>query len=68
MSAAAFLTEGELSALIKVPTKSLQRWRWAGFGPKFVKLGHAVRYRRSDIDDWIAAQTRTSTTDAGAER
>jgi hypothetical protein len=32
----------------------------------FVKIGRAVRYRRADIEAFIAANIRKSTSDAGA--
>lgn len=28
-----------------------------GNGPKYVKVGRAVRYRRSDLDSYLAANT-----------
>ncbi len=36
----------------------------AGAGPKFCRLGVTVRYRQSDINTWLEAQVRASTTDA----
>lgn len=50
---------------LKVAT--LRRWRWAGRGPKFVKLGAAVRYAPVDLDDFIAEGRRSSTSDTGPE-
>lgn len=39
-------------------TANLAQMRYRGTGPKFVKLGHrAVRYRWSDIEAWIDANT-----------
>lgn len=35
----------------------------SGGGPRFVKIGRAVRYRRSDLDDHLAAKIRSSTSD-----
>ena len=34
-------------------------WRARKLGPKFVKLGRAVRYRVSDIEDWINSSHTT---------
>lgn len=36
---------------IKVST--LRHWRWAGKGPRFIKIGAAVRYAPSDIDQFV---------------
>ena len=44
-----------------VSERTLQRWRLEGIGPKFLKLGRLVRYRQSDLDRWVDAQLRTST-------
>ena len=47
-----------------VSTRSLQRWRLEGVGPKFLKLGRLVRYRKSDLDKWVEAQLSTSTSES----
>ncbi len=44
-----------------VSERTLQRWRLEGVGPKFLKLGRLVRYRKSDLDSWSDAQLRAST-------
>ncbi len=45
---------------------TLRRWRWVGRGPRFVKVGGAVRYDPADLDAFIEAGRRISTTDTGA--
>ncbi|GAA1110020.1 hypothetical protein GCM10009582_04520 [Arthrobacter flavus] len=43
-------------------TGALAQMRYMGTGPKFIKIGgKAVRYRRSDVDAWLNAQTRQQT-------
>ncbi len=32
--------------------------------PPFLKLGRAVRYDRRDLDEWLAARKRTTTSPA----
>jgi hypothetical protein len=44
-----------------ISKRTLQRWRITGTGPNFVKIGHAVRYRQQDLEDWVARQCRSST-------
>lgn len=44
---------------------TLRKLRLTGDGPRFLKLGRAVRYRAADLDEWLAARTRSSTS-AGA--
>lgn len=36
--------------------------RLLGRGPKFIKLGHLVRYRRGDVQAWLDENTFVSTT------
>jgi predicted DNA-binding transcriptional regulator AlpA len=40
---------------------TLNKWRVTGFGPKFVKLGKRVLYRDEDIEAFITAGLRSST-------
>lgn len=37
-----------------VPDRTLRQWRYLGVGPAYVKVGRHVRYRRSDLDAFIA--------------
>ncbi|HEY9294161.1 MAG TPA: helix-turn-helix domain-containing protein [Microlunatus sp.] len=50
----------ELSALVGVPVNTLYRWRYQGEGPKAYRLGRHVRYRRSDVEAWLASCVETS--------
>lgn len=47
------LSEHDLSALIGVQVRTLQKWRCLKTGPDFVRLGKVVFYRRADIEKWI---------------
>lgn len=44
----------------------LAKLRCAGGGPKFVKIGASVGYRRSALDEWLDARSFKSTTEAQA--
>lgn len=59
------LNTPDAAAYLAVSAKSLERWRTEGCGPAFVKVGPGrrarVRYRKADLDAWIANQTCTST-------
>ena len=46
----------EAAIYLTVAKQTLATWRSQGRGPKYLKLGHAVRYRLSDLDEWIDAQ------------
>ena len=41
--------------------RTLERWRWLGQGPQFLKLGGRVAYRLEDIEAFEAEQLRQST-------
>jgi excisionase family DNA binding protein len=58
------LSADEASTYLGVPKATLAKMRWAGKGCRFVKLGRKVYYRPADLDDWIAANERSSTSDA----
>ena len=59
------LTERDTAALYKVTQKTLQGWRYRGVGPRFVKAGRCVRYRLEDLQAFVLAALRTSTSDRG---
>jgi predicted DNA-binding transcriptional regulator AlpA len=46
------IAEREAAALLGLSAKTLQRWRWIKQGPKFVKLGGAVRYSIRDLEEF----------------
>ncbi len=46
-----------------VTPRTMQRMRSEGWGPVFLKIGRKVRYRRSDLDAWLDAQKRRSTSE-----
>lgn len=37
--------------------RTQSQWRYLGRGPTYVKVGRMVRYRRSDIEAWLNANT-----------
>lgn len=41
----------------------LETWRCTGGGPAFCKLGNAVRYRRADLDEFMASRRVRSTSE-----
>jgi hypothetical protein len=43
-----------------ISVRTLQRWRFDGVGPDWCRVGRLVRYRRSALDRYLAARTRTS--------
>jgi predicted DNA-binding transcriptional regulator AlpA len=58
------ITEKEAAKLLGLSTSWMQRKRWEGGGPCYVKFDHAVRYKPSDIEAWIESHAnRRSTSD-----
>ena len=54
----------QAASLLGMSVAFLERDRWAGAKIPFVKIGErAVRYRRADLDAFIADRTRRSTSD-----
>lgn len=50
------LTPRQLATLLGVTVQTLADWRCARRGPRFLRLGgRAVRYRRADVLEFIAA-------------
>jgi hypothetical protein len=49
-------------------TALLERERWAGNGIPYLKIGHAVRYRKSDCLAWLNSCVVQSTTEADLSR
>lgn len=54
MTTPPLLRETQAADYLGLAPKTLARWRWAGKGPTFRKLGAAVRYTVPDLDAFIA--------------
>lgn len=55
------LTPTEAANSLRTTVKALSVFRCRGTGPRFVKAGRKVLYRRADLDAYIAAGLREST-------
>jgi excisionase family DNA binding protein len=47
------LTEQELAKLLKVTVRTVRNWRAEGTGPRPLRAGRGIRYRRRDVDAWL---------------
>lgn len=65
------LDEYQTAKLMNCSVYKIRRDRWAGGGIPYVKLSDseqgAVRYRRQDIDSFLAGRVRKSTSYHGTE-
>ena len=59
------LKENDAAERLSVEVATLRRWRWAGKGPRFLKIEGAVRYDSADLEVFIEASRRSSTSDTG---
>jgi hypothetical protein len=55
------LSEKELAGYLMRSVAWLQRARWDGSGPPFLKVGRKVLYNFGDIQGWLDTQRRTQT-------
>lgn len=63
MSLDDYLTPQEVSAATKIAVSTLSKARVYGGGIPFVKIGRSVRYRRADIDAFMAERVISSTSE-----
>ncbi|QGT55152.1 hypothetical protein SEA_FORZA_191 [Gordonia phage Forza] len=47
------MTIQEVADYLRLSIPTLNKWRSAGGGPIFIKLGGSVRYRESDVVDFV---------------
>ena len=60
------LTEDDAARILNLTNRALQAWRVTGRGPVYLRIsGRCIRYRRSDIEAWLAGCVRRSTSDPG---
>lgn len=47
-----------------ISERTLERWRFEGCGPRFVRVGRRVMYEQSALADFVRRRSRTSTREA----
>ena len=67
MEPSPFLTHRQAAAYLRLSPRTLERSRLAGTGPRFVKAGRRVLYRREDLTAFIEGRLLCSTSDAVME-
>jgi excisionase family DNA binding protein len=50
----------DLAAYLDLPVATLYAWRYRGQGPSGFRVGRHIRYRQSDVDQWIMDQLAAS--------
>jgi predicted DNA-binding transcriptional regulator AlpA len=59
------LTQREAASVLRLSERTLERLRVTGLGPHFFRCGgRAIRYRQSDLENWIGRRIVASTSQA----
>ncbi|MBN2371764.1 MAG: helix-turn-helix domain-containing protein [Vicinamibacteria bacterium] len=58
-----YLSAREAAALIHMRPKTLANKRVYGDGPPYIRAGGRVLYSRRDLDEWLRARRRHSTSE-----
>lgn len=63
----ALITEEDAAQFLRHDIRTIQRWRYEGGGPIFVRVSrNSVRYRRRDLISWTEARLVASTSQKSA--
>lgn len=54
------LTIHEVAEMLRSTDATLRYWRHIGTGPRSFRVGRHVRYRLSDVLDWVEEQCRNA--------
>lgn len=57
------LNTKEAANYVRLGKPTLERFRISGGGPRYCKLGGAVRYRKADLDTWLESRLVQSTSE-----
>ena len=55
-AADSLLTLDDLAEYLDIPKRTIYAWRYRGVGPVGFKIGGHVRYRKSDVEEWLNEQ------------
>lgn len=50
------LNDREVARIIGVSVASIRRWRLLRQGPRYLKIGAAVRYKPEDLTAWLESR------------
>lgn len=69
------MTTKDLAAYVHRPLATIYQWNSRGLGPRYIRRGRKVLYRRSDVDKWLSdgyvsasATSRTHSRQSAARR
>ena len=65
MSTTNNITETQAAAYLSISPRTLQQWRYLKRGPSYIRISNrCIRYRMSDLRDWLAQHRVDPSTDA----
>jgi len=53
ISSEQLISNGATAMMLAIHPVTLNRWRREGRGPRFIYIGSIVKYRRSDVSEYI---------------
>ena len=59
MGSSEFLTTRQLADYLGMSIVKINNDRARGFGPPYMRVDRVIRYRRTDVDEWIKEHTIT---------
>lgn len=62
------LHQTDLARRWRISPRTLERWRWLGQGPRYLKVGGRVVYRAEDVEAYEAQQAREAVADTRGTR
>ena len=63
-----YLSEKALAKRWGVAPRTLQKWRWRGIGPPYIKIGIAVRYTPENIKKFEEENMHSTTSKSRSSR
>jgi hypothetical protein len=54
------ITQAELARRWRLSPRTLERWRWLGKGPAYLKIGGRIVYRKEDVAEFEIQRRKTS--------
>jgi excisionase family DNA binding protein len=67
MSSEVYFTPYEAAGYLRTSVSTLAKRRLYDDAPKFCRLGRAVRYRKSDLDEFMSQTRVRSTSDTSSD-
>lgn len=55
------MNTNQAAEYLGLAVSTMNKWRVYGGGPKFLKLGRSIRYRKPDPDQYLEEVVRSST-------